>query len=146
MNDARMLERLHDHLDRGEDPFADAVLTAWLEDHPEWLPLAATLRADARALGNLTRPVGLAAPRRRPRAAAALLAMATASSAAAWALWPTLFPPAESPQGPRARIVASSYEELRPRALLAGSFLVHEVALTTPSARLESYTLRSERR
>ncbi len=146
MNDARMLELLHEHLDRGEDPFADALLTSWLENHPEWLPLAATLRADARALGDLPRPVGLPTPRRRRRASAALLAMATASCAAAWALWPALYTPAESRPEPRARIVASSYEELRPRALLAGSFLVHEVALATPSARLESYTLRSERR
>ena len=140
MNDApettaTMLERLHEHLDRGEDPFADARLTAWLEEHPEWLPLAATLRADAFALGGLPRAVELPTPRRRRRASAALLAMATASSAAAWALWPAL-PPPESPPAPRARIVASSYEELRPRALLAGSFLVHEVALATPSARL----------
>jgi hypothetical protein len=142
MNDDPMLVRLHELLDRGVDPFDDGELVAWLEVHPEFLPLAAALRADARDLAARV-PAARSPGWRRPRL---VLATCLATSAAAVALAVGTWPGPTPADGAQPRIVAASIEELRPRAHLAATFVVHDSLVTTGSARLESYTMRSERR
>ena len=140
MNDDPMLARLHELLDRGVDPLDDDELVAWLEQHPEQLPLAVALRADARDLHAAPMAAATTPRRRRHRFAKATAIAAVAAAALAVAMWPAEATTAQP------RIVASSFEELRPRAHLAATFIVHDSLVTTGRARLESYTLRSERR
>jgi hypothetical protein len=140
MNDMPMLARLHELLDRGVDPLDDEELVEWLEQHPEQLPLAVALRADARDLHDAAVVATGAQSRRRRHLALATSLAALAAAAFVLAVWPA----PETPAQPR--IVASSFEELRPRAHLAATFVVHDSLVTTGRACLESYTLRSERR
>lgn len=140
MNDDPMLARLHELLDRGVDPLDDEELVAWLEQHPEQLALAMAMRADARDLRDTAMVATRTPRRRRLRLALATSLAALAAAAFVLAVWPA----PETPAHPR--ILAASFEELRPRAHLAATFVVHDSLVTTGRARLESYTLRSERR
>lgn len=134
-----MFARLHERLDRGEDPFDDAVLVAWLDAHPEHLERAVQLRADALALALVQ---GHAAPRPRP---AHRLRWALAAAGVLVALGLLLQSRAPIPTAARPRIISAQFEERRPPALAAASFRVHDARYASATASFESYTLRSER-
>jgi hypothetical protein len=146
MNADPMFARLHDRLDRGEDPLDDAELVAWLETHPESLDQAVRLRADARDLPRLPRPTSLPHHSRRPpwlRAAAVGIALGSVAAATVLLVGsgtPTATPAA----GPR--IVTAHFEELRARAHASAAFFVHDARSASASATLDSYTLHSEHR
>jgi hypothetical protein len=138
MNDDPMFVRLHAALDRGEDPFDDDELVAWLDAHPEALERAAQLRADARDLATV--PADHATRRHRVRPL--VFAAATAVVATGLGLW---WLAATTPTG-RPRIVDAQFDERRPRALATAVFRVHDAHFASTTASFESYTLHHARR
>ena len=151
MNNDAFQERLQEHFDQRVDPLDDEQVVAFLNEHPEWLPRLAALRADVRTLA--ARPIGArptgalptgALPTRTRRRWFARAAGGAAAVAAVLLVWIAT----ATPRAPRSagRIVAASLTELRPRSHLAANFVVSERLLTTATTRLETYTHRSEAR
>ncbi len=146
MNETSLLTRVQELLDDRVDPFDDPEVLAVLDAHPEWLPRLAGLRADALALAALA-PVPVPVPakvdvRRHRRW---WVAVAGATFVAATLLFAVRL---ASPPPPvfAGRIVATRLTELRPRAHLAATFVFSDAELTTPTSRLQTWELRSERR
>jgi hypothetical protein len=139
MTPAEFQERLHACLDARIDPLDDTALCAHLAEHPDDLERFAALRQRLLAMPALgaARPVRVRWPLVLATAAAATLAVVLAQ--------PTQAPSDGAAIAP-GRVLAASLEELRPRAHAAVSFTVHQVLAATPTTRLETYELRSERR
>ena len=146
MNETSLLTRVQELLDDRVDPFDDPEVLAALDAHPEWLPRLAGLRGDALALAALA-PLPVSAPLqvgvRRQRRWWIAFAGATLVAAGLWFAVRLASPPPPVFAG---RIVASRLTELRPRAHLAATFVVSDAELTTPTSRLHTWELRSERR
>lgn len=135
MNETALFARVQALLDERRDPFDDECVVAALQAHPEWLERTVGLRADASALSRL--PV---APARRSRRWPWLVA---AGFVAAAAILVTTVP-CQPPRATGGRILVASLEELRPRAHVAATFVVHERLLATPTTRLDTWQTRSE--
>jgi len=135
MTPAAFDDLLHDCLDERRDPFADAAICAWLDQHPGELERVADLRARLLLLPQLAPQVAVRSTRRLP----ALLAAAGLAGTAALVLLSTQVP---AP----GRVFSASLTETPPRAYAAVSFTVREVLAATPSLRLETTELRSLRR
>jgi AcrR family transcriptional regulator len=152
MTPAAFDDLLHDCLDERRDPFADDLLCAYLDAHPDQLERVADLRARLLLLPQLAAPQ-LAAPqleaqRARPRRRPVLLAAAGLASAAALALafaWPHLPVRADAAPAP-GRVLSASLFETPPRAYAAVSFTVREVLAAGPGFQIETYRLYSLRR
>jgi hypothetical protein len=91
----RFWQRVHEALDRREDPLADAELAAWLAERPEQLESYAALTGALALLAG--RPVRMRR-RRWPWLVAAALAAAVAASLLPW--------PRSSPSAPFALVPA----------------------------------------
>jgi len=138
MNETEFTTALHRCLDARRDPLDDAVLCAWLADHPERLEEFALLR---QRLAVLPAAVPVERARRWPAmlSLAGAAAMAAAVLAVAW--------PRPEPELPRVRgILAASLEESRPRAGAAVSFTVRQGWPIAPGVVLETYETRSQLR
>jgi hypothetical protein len=141
MTPAAFDDLLHDCLDERRDPFADAALCAWLDDHPDAIERVADLRARLLLLPQLAAP-----QRPRFRRRPVLLAAAGLAGAAALALLSTQVPARDVAAPAPGRVLSASLVELPPRAYAAVSFTVHEVLAAGPGFQIETSRLHSLRR
>ena len=119
--------------DERRDPLDDDAVVAWLEAHAEDLERFAAEREALSTLATLGRPT-------RSRARLAFAAAAATLLVAGFAFLRS------GPEASRGRILAASFEEIVPLARAAASFYERDVMIDTCTARLEFFTLRSERR
>lgn len=139
MNETELFARVQELLDARMDPLDDAEVIAGFDANPEWLPRLAGLRADAMVLATSAPIRSRDTGRRRwPWWVAVFGATAAAALLASQLATPT--------RHRAGRIVASSLTELRPRAHLAATFVVKDAVVSTPSMRLQTWQVRSERR
>jgi len=127
---------LQQQLDARRDPLDCAALCTFLAAHPERLQQFAALRESLRLLP------AMAAPRRRRQVPLRLAAAAACAAVlvCGYCLWP------EHAIAPGSTILASSLQEIRPRAHVAVQFSMRQELLTTPTTKFETYDRRSQRR